>query len=341
MAEEWQIIECCGYKAAASIDLEDKVIRCSVFNVSWPGENIEFCADSVSELNEAFQCALDDYFRACRENNAEPLPPVCDQPPPAVLKNYARLLPELQAAFGSQLFMILRILDRQLGTMRRLGFLDISNVSQIKESNQEDVHDALKLILSVAELFIPADTRLYFLSKRLSDDVEMIVSGHQPVFLRVDPFRGTKSSNPKHAALRIECACAVAALMRRGLTRDNACALVQDCLAREGISTHKQGKAISVSTVRSYYNIVRASALKSGPINYEEGPSWPAAAAHKNFYIDKSLVPDEYRFRLEADGECDLLQKFKLESGRDYPLRNGLSPLDNLVSKLKEILPLA
>lgn len=335
MNNEWQIIECRGYKACVEIDFDRGVIIGRVYNLAWNDHRIEFSADSIAALYEEFEKTLDEYYDICNNKNIEPHQPRADALPPIVLKHHSQRFPELESCIESELIQVLSSIDRKLSQIRRYGFLDIVSIEPNIISKQEEIFDAIKVAGWLIDSFVPENSRLWWLINKLVDDVDLVVSGNQPIYLKVDPFKGTKSGNPKHVALRIECACAVAALIRRGMTRNTACKAVQRALANEGISANKNGKSISARTVLAYYEGERIATLNSDPIDYEVFPSLP-----KESYIEHSRNRFNQRFAFEADQEADLGRMLGDRADHNYPQGNGLSPLENLIANLKAIGPL-
>ncbi len=340
MNNDWQIIECRGYKAYVEIDFDSGEIIGRVYNIALSDHCIEFSADNISDLHAAFENALDAYHHRCHGKGVEPYQPTPDTLPPIVFKNYSRWFPELERR-ASDLVLALGGMDRKLALLVQRGLLDIIQAEQLNDIKPEDMFDAIKIIVSLTDYIIPENSRLWWLVNRLIDDVEMVVKGNEPIFLKVDPFKGTKNSSPKHAALRIECACAVAALRRRRMTLNAACKAVCRALANAGISTNRNGKPISERTVLEYYERERIAARKNGQIDYENFSSWPEEASHKEFYIEHSRNRFKRRFAIEADQEADLSRSLRGQTDFDYPQGNGLSPLENLITNLKAIGPLA
>ncbi|NLH83369.1 MAG: hypothetical protein GX458_21400 [Phyllobacteriaceae bacterium] len=341
MNNEWQVIECRGYKACVEIDFDRGTIIGRIYNFAWSDHRIEFSADSITELYEEFEKTLDEYYDMCNIKGIEPRQPRADALPPIVFKHHSQWFPELVNRIGSDPIQALSIIDRKLSQLRRYGFLDIVSIEQNIISTKEDIFDAIKMVSWLIGIFVPKNSRLWWLINRLVGDVELVKDGNQPIYLKVDPYKGTKSGSPKHVALRIECACAVAALIRRGMTRDAACKAVHGALANAGISANKNGKPISVRTVLAYYESERISARKNGPIDYEIFPSPPKAAPQKEFYIENSNNIFEQRFAFEADQESDLSRRLKNDVDKDYTQGNGPSPLEIMISNLKAIGPLA
>lgn len=339
MNNEWQIIECRGYKACVEIDFDGGTIIGRVYNVAWSDDKIELSADNITELYKEFEKCLDEYYDTCNKKGIEPRPPRADALPPIVFKNYSRWFPELERR-ASDLVLALGGMDRKLALLAQAGLLDITQAEQLNYFKPEDMFDAIKMIVSLTDHIIPENSKLWWLVNRLIDDVEMVVKGNEPIFLKVDPFKGTKSSSPKHAALRIECACAVAALIRRGMTRNDACKAVQRALANAGISANKNGKPISERTVLDYYEHERIAARKNDQIDYDDFSSWPEEASHKEFYIEHSRNRFKQRFAIEADQEADLSGSLRDPADHDYPRGNGPSPLETLITNLKAIGPL-
>ena len=340
MNNEWQVIECRGYKAYVEVDFDSGTIIGRVYNLAWIDHRIEFSADSISELYKEFDNTLDEYYDLCNKKGVDPHQPMAEILPPIVFRRYSQWFPEIEGGIGGDLIQILSSLNRKLSQIRQFGFLDTVNIEQGICSTQEDIFDAIKVILSLIGSFIPENSRLWWLFIRLIDDVELVTKGSEPIYLRVDPHKGTKSRSPKHAALRIECACAVAALIRRGMTRDAACRAVHGALANAGISANKNGKPISARTVLAYYESERISARKNGPIDYENFPSWPKEASRKEYYIEHSKNRFDQRFAFEADQESDLSCRSRKDVDKDYPYGCGLSPLERMIVNLKAIGPL-
>lgn len=337
MSIEWQIVECRGYKAYVEIDLDREKIVGRVYNLACIDHHVEFSADNISEIHGEFERSLDEYNDFCNKEGIEPCKPRVDGLPPIVFERHSQWFPELEGRIGGNLIQILSIFDRKLSEIRRSGFLDAVNMEDNIKITQEEIFDSIKIVAWLIDNVVPNNSRLWWIIGSLIDDVELISKGNKPIHLKIDPYKGTKSGSPKHVALRIECACAVAALIRRGMTRDAACKAVHGALASAGISANKNGKPIAVRTVLEYYESERRSALKNGPIDYENFPSWPKEASHKEFYIEHSNNRFDMRFAFEADQESDLSRKLQDGVDQNYPQWNGMSPLESMIANLKAI----
>jgi len=340
MNEDWQIIECRGYKAYTEIDFSENIIKGCIYNNSRNGYYISFSSDSLLGLHSAFETAIDLYERECQEHGISPCPPVPDALPPVVFERYNRFFPELDRYLLSDIASFISNINNTIAIMRGLGLLDTVAIESSLQNKQDEILDSLKVMLALTRHLIRDDSRIGRIMQILAEDIELIVSGHEPIFLTVDPYKGTKRSNPKHKAFRTECACAVAALIRRGMTRDNACRAVHNALSNEGISISKNGKLVSARTIISHYNEERKMSKKRGPIDYNNFPSWPEEAKNKQFYIPVSNDRFNERFEYEEDMEIDLANKFKYDQNPAYPLINGLYPLENLIEKLRALSPL-
>lgn len=312
-----------GYIAMLEVDVNASRIRGRFVNAySFP----DFFGQTVDGTKAAFREVIRRENEWAENGGLQPDQPGEQKLPCLLPTQFDERFPNLTKARADTEKVFINM-NHCLEEMRERGFLEELSVDQSKNLTISDYQSGLYLISSFIGNYAPMPTKIGWIIGRLSAELSLIAAGRQPQFLRPAAYSGTKTASPKHRALRLECACTVASLMRRGMSRDDACKAVANLLNKMKVSTKKNGSAISARAVLSFYDAVRRESEKQGIPCHEAGNTYSDANA---FVIGKHL---DNIFR---DFGSDRAEKIM-----DLPELLGLPPLQVLREKLDFLSPIA
>ncbi|MDR3493355.1 MAG: hypothetical protein P4L82_02030, partial [Ancalomicrobiaceae bacterium] len=165
----------------------------------------------------------------------------------------ARSFPEIESFEHNDLKFILSHIDHRLKFMRDQGFLKECSDKEGREIEIEEMLTAFNSAWSAVESFARMPTKWGWALLQINSDIALAMNGHAPQFIIPKPYIGTKTSSHKHKELRMRTSYAVACLITRGLSRDDACVRVAGALAGMHATTNKNGRPLSSRTIRGWY----------------------------------------------------------------------------------------
>lgn len=234
-----------GYIAILEVDVNASLIRGRFVNAySFP----DFFGQTVDGAKAAFREVIRREKERADSSGYQPEQPHMKNLPCFFPKQFDEWFPELTRTRG-KFAIVFRTMDRLIAEMRKRGFLDEQSTQESRSLTIKDYQNGLFFISSFIGNYAPMPTKIGWIIWRLSEELSLIATGGHPQFLRPAVYSGTKTGSPKHSTLRLQCALTVASLMRRGVSRDDACRAIANLLNEMRLSTKKNRSPVSARTV--------------------------------------------------------------------------------------------